>query len=426
MTAKSSAFSRHFLSIKRSRHFEVASAYICSCIQEYSIQKLFNLEFIAKTFHGLEPVLAQELQDLGLHDIELLNRAVAFSGDLAGLYKANVQLRTALRILRPIHQFEAFNEDRLYKAVYEYDWEPWLKLNQTFAIDTTLFSRHFRHSKYVALKTKDAIVDQFRKRYGRRPSIDTRNPDIRLQLHVHDKRFTVSLDSSGEPLFKRGYRGRSHPAPLNEVLAAGMIKLSGWTPDQIFADPMCGSGTLLIEAALMARNVPPALAMSRRQFAFENWQDFDKARWMQVQEEAKAGITDTPFQIFGSDIEQRSIDVCLESLYKLRLKKDIQLRRGDFRKAEAPAEAGILISNPPYGERIGPGDILQFYQQIGDALKTNWTGWNAWLLSSNKDALKRIGLRPSTKKTLFNGPLECKFQQFELYQGSKKEKAKTT
>lgn len=378
------------------------------------------MKFIAKTLHGLENVLARELLFLGAGEVERINRAVSFSGDMELLYKANLHLRTALRIIQPVHHFEAYNEDRLYTEVYNFDWFPFLKINQTFAIDATVSSDRFRHSKYVALKTKDAIVDQFRKRIGRRPSIDTENPDVRINIHVFKTSFTISLDSSGDSLHKRGYRMRAHPAPLNEVLAAGMIKLSGWTPDQVLVDPMCGSGTLLIEAAMQARNIPPA--PRNRRFGFQNWKNYDPDLWKKLLSDSRDQIKEPDLQIMGFDQEQYALDITKESLLKFRLERFVSLRKRNFFKMDPPAEAGIIVTNPPYGERIGTGDMEAFYERIGDHLKQNWTGWEAWIISSNMEALKRFGLRPSKKLVLFNGPLECKFQQFEMYSGSRKNK----
>ncbi|MCB0705474.1 MAG: class I SAM-dependent RNA methyltransferase [Saprospiraceae bacterium] len=378
------------------------------------------MKYIVKTIHGLEAVLAEELRQLGAKEIELLTRAVSFEGGITVLYKANLHLRTALRILMPVHRFEAFDEHELYQAIYDFDWFPYLKVNQTFAIDATVSSQFFTHSKYVALKTKDAIADQFRKRLGKRPSVDTADPDLRINVHVFKNAFTISIDSSGDSLHKRGYRLRLHPAPINEVLAAGMVLLSEWTPDQVLADPMCGSGTILMEAAMFAKNIPPA--PRNRRFGFQTWKNYDPLIWKDIVTESRDATRNPKLQIFGSDREQLALDITKESILKFNLERDIDLRNRDFRKSTPPAPEGVLITNPPYGERIGAADMNAFYEMIGDRLKQEWTGWDAWMISSNMEALKHIGLRPSKKTVLFNGPLECKFQKFSLYSGSKKEK----
>ncbi|MEL6676718.1 MAG: THUMP domain-containing protein [Bacteroidota bacterium] len=375
------------------------------------------MEILAKTLYGLEGVLEAEIKALGGKDVKRLKRAVSFQGDKADLYAANLKLRTALRVLKPFLQFRAGHEDQLYRKIYAYDWSRQLKVKQTFAIDSITYSDKFRHSKYVAYKVKDAIVDQFRKKTGKRPSVDTQNPDLRINVHVYQQQFTISLDSSGEPLHKRGYRKKGHQAPLNEVLAAGMILLSGWQADRPFVDPMCGSGTLLMEAAMIARNMPPGLR--RNQFGFMQWADYDEGLWKKLYQEARRAMVKAKVPIWGADVYEKAIHWSKLSRDNFGLEDTISLETRDFADLKAPFPEGLLMVNPPYGERLTKKDIEAFYQMIGDQLKQQFSGYDAWILSSNKEALKKIGLRPSTRLPLFNGSLECLFQHFELYQGSR-------
>jgi len=378
------------------------------------------VRLVAKTFHGLEQVLANELKALGVSDIQPLKRAVSFEGGQELMYKCNMHLRTALRILKPIYSFEAETEQQLYDKMFSFDWSEYFKIDQTFAIDSVVFSDHFTHSKYVALKAKDAIADCFRKKYSRRPSVDVDNPDCRINIHTYKKQFTISLDSSGFSLHKRGYREEIHLAPLNEVLAAGMLLISDWNPETTLYDPMCGSGTNLMEAAMIACKIPPGI--KRNKYGFMGWADYDQKLWNGIVEEAKANIVKPRISIYGSDISQKSIDITKMASLNLGVNQQIKLERCSFKEVQPKSESGLLIMNPPYGERMERNDITAFYNMIGDSLKGNWAGHNAWIISSNKDALKYIGLRPSHKHTLYNGPLECKFQCFSMYQGSKKAK----
>ena len=378
------------------------------------------MKLTAKTFQGLENVLAKELELLGAEDITILKRAVSFSGNKKLLYKSNLHLRTALRILHPIYTFIATNENDLYKKVSEFDWSAYLKLSQTFAIDSVVFSDYFTHSKYVALKCKDAIVDQFRDKTGKRPSIETKTPDVQFNVHVYKDEFTISIDSSGDSLHKRGYRNSQHDAPLNEVLAAGMLLLTGWKKSIPLIDPMCGSGTILMEATMIACNMPPQI--NRKTYGFMNWNDYEPELWNKVYEDAKSNINKSEINITGGDISRRSIDISKESLIKFGFHRDIRINKTSFLDFYPKSSTGMLIMNPPYGERQKEDDIFSLYKNIGSHLKQNFAGFDAWILSSNKDALKFIGLHPSKKLTLFNGALECKFQKFSLYQGSLKKK----
>ncbi|WP_258105316.1 class I SAM-dependent RNA methyltransferase [Marinoscillum sp. MHG1-6] len=376
------------------------------------------MKLLIKTLHGLEEVLAEEVKAIGATNVKILKRSVACEGDLEVMYRANLHLRTALKVLVPVHRFTARTEDELYKAVYAFDWSKHLNSHKTFAIDNTVFSEYFRHSKYAALKTKDAIVDQFRNKMGSRPSIDVKSPDIQLDLHAVKDQFTISLDSSGEPLNKRGYREPGHEAPLNEVLAAGLILLSGWKKESPLIDPMCGSGTILIEAAMIGQNMAPQL--HRKDFGFKNWKSFQPAIWNKVLSEAKAAVRKTTLNIRGGDINFKAVSIAEKSIRNFKLSDSITVRRIAFEKSFPGTADGVIISNPPYGERIGE-NVNELYGLIGDTLKNNYSGFDAWLISSNMEAFKHLRLRPSKKLVLFNGPLECKFQKYEMYRGSKED-----
>lgn len=379
------------------------------------------MQLIAKTFHGLEQVLAAELQGLGAGQIEPLRRAVSFEGDLRLLYRANYELRTALRILMPIHSFQCQNEDQLYQGIYqEIDWSAHLNTADTLAVNAVVHSDFFTHSKYVALKTKDAIVDQFRDKFGRRPSVDVDKPNVRINIHLTGSKCNVSLDSSGESLHLRGYRTASVEAPINEVLAAGLLRIAGWPRPAPLIDPMCGSGTFLIEAAGIATNSPAQ--RNRPDFGFQRWKNFDAALWQNIRREAQKASIDWPYPLYGFDHDNRAIRAALTNMRNSKVKAEVQFEQADFLKSSPPTEEGILILNPPYDERLVKTSIEEFYQEIGDQLKTQYPGFEAWIISSNMEALKKIGLRSSQKETVFNGPLECKYQKFELYAGSKKQK----
>lgn len=373
--------------------------------------------YLAKTFHGLEDLLAQELTQLGAQGVRPVKRAVHFEGDLETLYRANLWLRLALRILVPIHQFEAQDERDLYRGVQAIDWEQYLGPQQTLAVDTVVNSSQFTHSHFVALKTKDAVVDQFRQRRGRRPSVDTQSPDLRIHVHINDHRVRLLLDSSGESLHRRGYRLAGRKAPLNEVLAAGLLSLSGWTPAQPLLDPMCGSGTIAIEAALMAANVAPGLL--RQRFGFQPWRTYDQALWQALRQEARELRQQVQAPIRARDQSVAAINAAQANARRARVDGLVDFAVGDFLQEAAPAEPGLLLMNPPYGERLGEEDQRAFYRAIGDRFKQAYPGHRAWVISSNLSALKALGLKPSHKHTLYNGPLLCKFQGYELYQGSR-------
>lgn len=379
--------------------------------------------YLAKTMAGLEEVLARELTALGALDVTPLKRAVQFQGDQKLLYRANYELRTALRIFQPIAQFRARNEDELYRRVFDMDWPSLLQLQDTFAIDAVTNSDIFRHSKYAALKTKDAIADRFRRQTGRRPDVDAKNPIKRLNLHIYNDQCTLSLDSSGDSLHKRGYRAEALEAPINEVLAAGIILLTGWQADCHFIDPMCGSGTLLLEAAMIAHNIPPQ--WKRRTFGFMRWPDFDAGLWMQVKREAKAAMKPFDYLLWGADNDLRAVALTRSNADAAGLEHYLSLQAAEFDQLQPPAPPGLVVMNPPYNERLQIDDIAQLYKNIGDKLKSSFSGYEAWIISANVDAVKHIGLKASRRFTLYNGPLECKLLRFDMYEGSKKIPAQT-
>jgi putative N6-adenine-specific DNA methylase len=382
----------------------------------------YDFELVAKTFKGLESVLASELANIDAKDIKVLNRAVSFRGDKALMYKANLWLRTALKVLKPIHTFKARNEVELYKGIAQIDWAEYINVEDTLAINTTVVSSYFTNTQFVALKAKDAIVDQFRNKFNKRPSIDTENPAILLNVHLTEEECVVSIDSSGESLHKRGYRVNSTIAPVNEVLAAGMIMLSGWDGNSNFIDPMCGSGTLPIEAALIAYNIPPGIF--RKEFGFEKWKDFDPDLFESVYNDDDDS-RDFRHQILGSDVSSGAVRIASDNVKNAFLTNKVKLEVKSFEGMIPPEEGGMLIMNPPYGERIKKNNIQQFYQSIGNALKRNFSGYEVWILSGNKDAMEYVGLHPSKKITLYNGAIECKFQKYDIYDGSKKAKKLT-
>lgn len=380
---------------------------------------------VAKTLYGLEPLLAGELRQLGASAVEEGTRNVSFEGDTGFMYKANLCCRTAIKILKPIHAFNIFNEDDLYKKVYEMPWEDYMSVNGSLAVDATVFSKQFTHSKYVSLKTKDAIVDRFRDKTGERPDVDLDHPTLRINVHIDRNICTISLDSSGSSLHKRGYKTESTLAPINEVLAAGMIMLSGWNGQCDLLDPMCGSGTILTEAAMIAANIPPNL--NREEFAFEHWPDFDVNLFEVIENAALKKITDFRYKIYGYDVDPVSIKKARQNVKNANLEEFISLEVKDFFQSEKTTEGPMfLVFNPPYDERISVGDIEAFYEKIGTTLKHGYPGSQAWLITSNMEALKSVGLRPSAKIRLFNGKLDSRFVRYELYEGSKKAKKTAT
>lgn len=376
-----------------------------------------NIKIQIKTFFGLEEVLAAEIKKLGGRNVEVKNRAVNCVGDLGFLYKINYSARTALKILVPVFEFKAFNEEQLYKKVYQFNWEQFLSPGQTFAIDATVNSETFRHSRFITLKMKDAIVDYLKESQDWRPNIDTQDPDVKFHLHIDRELVVISLDSSGDPLFKRGYRKVQGEAPINEVLAAGMLQLAGWDGKGNFLDPMCGSGTLLIEAAMVAMDLPAQIF--RKKFAFQNWPNYDEELFKTIKEHRINRIREFTGKIVGYDIDARMLSAAKTNIESAELEDVIEVRKQDFFQSKKELFPLLMVFNPPYDERISINDD-DFYKKIGDTFKSHYPNTLAWLISSDLEAVKKIGLRPSRKIKLFNGKLETRFLQYEMYEGTKK------
>ena len=373
---------------------------------------------LAKTMFGLEEVLAEELRKLGAQNIKPMNRAVSFKGDKGFMYKANLNLRTALRILKPIAHFQAHDEKELYKKLCEIDWTAIFDLNATFATHATTHSEIFTHSKYASLVMKDAIADTFRNKFDKRPNVDPEMPDVSINLHIAKHTCTVSLDSSGDSLHKRGYKSDAVTAPMNEVLAAGLILLSDWNKISNFHDPMCGSGTILIEAALIAYNIPPNIF--RERFGFEGWKDFDPKLWETIKEASLDKETNYYGKITGSDNFQKAVRISRTNIDNALMHDNIKVTNSDFFETEI-APGTFVMFNPPYGERIDLG-VNDFYEKVGTTLKHNYQGCTIWLISSDIENMKLIGLKPNHKIKVMNGELECSFRKFEVYEGSQKTK----
>lgn len=377
-----------------------------------------NFKMVAKTFFGFEEILAKELLQLGAQQIKPGNRMVSFVGDLGFLYKANLCLRTALKILKPIHTARVQDEDALYQLFYDFPWEDFLDVDSKFVIDSVVHGTLFTHSQFASQKAKDGLVDQFRDRYNERPSVDLNRPDLRINLHIQEDFCTVSLDSSGASLHHRGYRTATNIAPLNEVLAAGLIQLSGWKGNTDFLDPMCGSGTIVIEAAMFVSNIPANI--NRKQFAFEKWTDWDADLFEKIQESQLKRIKNPGIQIKGSDKAPSAIEKATINVENANLSEFITLEKKDFFQIDKETSGPLhLLTNPPYGERL-EGDMNALYQGIGDAFKQSFPNTQAWLISSNMEALKCVGLRPSRKIKLFNGKLESRFMFYPIYEGTKR------
>jgi len=375
------------------------------------MSETFNM--VAKTFQGLEGVLADELTALGAQDVTQGVRVVAFKGDKELMYRANFACRTALRILKPFAHFTASDPDDLYEQVRKFDWEQILQVNQTFQIDSTAYSEEFRNSRFVTYRTKDAIVDYFNDKYGKRPSIRLSNPDRRIDVHISGHDVTLSLDSSGEPLYRRGWRVAQTEAPLNEVLAAGMILLSGWHGECDLVDPMCGSGTIAIEAALIALNINPGVF--RKEFAFQKWDDYDADLFSTIYDDDSG---ERPFEhkIYASDIDAKAIAITRQNALNAAVAQYIVLERKDIADITEAPPAGVLITNPPYGERLEVAEGL--YHTIGERLKRVFTGYNAWLLCYEREHYEHIGLKPSIHYPLLNGALECELREYVIFEGS--------
>jgi putative N6-adenine-specific DNA methylase len=383
---------------------------------------------VAKTFKGLEEVLAQELIELGANDVQIERRAVSFRGDKALLYTANMRLRTAIRLLVPVLNGEKLQvkgaktkpEDKLYEVVKAIDWSRYMTADSTFAIDATVYSESIRNSRFVTYRVKDAIADYWMERAHKRPNVDVTNPDLRLNVHIANEQVTVSLDSSGESLHKRGYRVATTEAPINEVLAAGMLLMAGWKGQSDFYDPMCGSGTLLIEAALIARNIAPGVF--RPSFGFEKWPDFDAELWNDIYND-DSNERDFAHKIYGSDASFYAVQQAAKNIKSAGVARDVELKQIRLEELkDLPASNALVMMNPPYGERLASNkDMEELYGKIGTALKHQFAGSTAWIISSNAAAMKCIGLKPTKKLHLLNGELDCQFNKYELFQGKQSE-----
>ena len=379
-----------------------------------------NFKMVAKTFFGFEEILANELKNLGALDVEQGTRMVSFKGDKGFMYKANLSLRTALKILKPIYFFKARDEQALYKGVQGVNWSKFINANQTFVIDATVHSDYFNHSEFVSQKCKDAIVDQFRDRTGQRPSVEKARPDLRINIHIDKDQVSVALDTSGNSLHQRGYRTATNIAPINEVLAAGILLLSGWDGQTDFLDPMCGSGTLLAEAAMIACNIPANI--NRKEFAFEKWNDWDNDLFDSILESQMKKVREFHHTIKGFDKAPSAVQKARENIKNANLEEYISISEDNFFETEKSSEGKLqIVFNPPYDERLDI-HMEEFYKNIGDTLKKNYPGTNAWFITGNLEALKFVGLKPSRKIKLFNGSLETRLVKYEMYEGSKKGK----
>jgi putative N6-adenine-specific DNA methylase len=377
------------------------------------------MRFVAKTLYGLEKVLSEELISLGALEVQTGNRAVFFKGDMNLLYRANYCVRTALSILMPIAEFRIRSKDDLYNEGLKIEWDRFMDPDDTFSIVPVINSPHFGHTGYAGLILKDALADSFRNKTGRRPSVDSGDPRILINLHISNDLATISLDSSVVPLFKRGYRQEQTVAPLNEVLAAGIVLLSGWNMSASLTDPMCGSGTIPIEAGLIACNIPPG--KFRQFFGFQRWKDFDEDLFEKIKHDCNSQIVLSSVKIFGSDISEQTLQHARANVAKAELSDAISLEVSDFKNLKSVDDNGFVFLNPPYGQRIQPEEIDLLYSMIGTTLKHNFAGTTAWLITSNKESLKHVGLKPKEKHTLFNGALECVLLKYEMYQGTKKQ-----
>lgn len=377
-----------------------------------------NFKMVAKTLFGFEELLAKELKQLGAQAVTTGVRHVSFVGDKGFMYKANIGLRTAIKILKPIAKFKVINENDLYTKINAIPWENYLKSDGSLAVGATLNGDTFTHSQYVSLKTKDAIVDRFRDRSGQRPNVDLKFPDLKIDIHIDRHFCTVSLDSSGESLHKRGYKVATNIAPINEVLAAGLVLLSGWDGQSDFMDPMCGSGTVLIEAAMIACNIPPNLM--RNEFGFERWEDWDVDLFEKIEDSLLSKTRDFHHKIMGFDKSPSAVEKAIQNVENAKLEDFIYIKHEDFFKTQKGGSAHLhMVFNPPYGERLDI-EMENFYGSIGSTLKHKYPGTHAWMISSNMEALKHIGLRPSRKIKLFNAKLEARFLKYEMYSGTKK------
>ena len=370
---------------------------------------------IAKTFHGLEGVLAEELQEMGAQNIRKVVRAVTFEGDKRLMYRANLRLRTALRILKPLKKFKALNQNDLYEASASVEWDTYLDPDGLFVVDAIINqARNLNHSQYVAYRIKDAIVDQFRSKYKKRPDVNTDRPDLRISIHLFKTEGTLSLDSTGVSLHKRGYRLEKNEAPLNEVLAAGMLMLAGYDGNQVLFDPMCGSGTIVTEGSMIAKKVYPGVL--RQDFAFMKWKDFDKELFEEELAAAKAEERQAPAGLYGSDISPVNLMTTKKNLSRAGISGSVALKAKAFEKRTPPPLKGLIVMNPPYGQRMGNEKVTWLYKAVGERLRDSYKGWTAWIISSNREAMGYLGMKSSQKIELFNGKLPCTFNQYEIFE----------
>lgn len=375
---------------------------------------------LAKTLYGFEPLLAKELRNLGAGNVREGNRMVMFEGDRGFLYKANLCLRTALKVFKPIKHFKVFNEKQFYKELHSIDWPSLFHSDRTFAFDSTIHTEIFKNSMFVSLRAKDALVDKFRSSGLKRPNVDSQHADIRINVHIQDSLCTVSLDSSGNSLHQRGYKKAVNSAPINEVLAAGLLLMSDWDGRTHFLDPMCGSGTFLIEAAMIACNIPANI--NREHYSFMNWNDFDEDLFQKIVESSLKKTKEYHHKIVGYDKAPSAVRKALENVGHANLLEYITIDRKDFFRTQKTVQGPLhMVFNPPYGERLNV-DVPTFYSKIGNTLKQGYPGTNAWFITSNLEALKFVGLRPSRKIKVFNGKLESRMAKYEMYEGSKKAK----
>jgi putative N6-adenine-specific DNA methylase len=379
------------------------------------------MKFVAKTLYGLETVLARELTDLGASHVQAANRAVMFEGNRKLLYSVNYCSRTALSFLMPVAEFRIKTKDDLYRGCAKTGWEEYMDESRTFSVVPVVNSPLFGHTGYAGLVAKDAIADHFRKQSGKRPSVNTADPDVLVNLHISNDKVSVALDSSVVPLFKRGYRLEQTAAPLNEALTAGILLISGWDSQSALTDPMCGSGTISIEAALLAGRIPPG--RFRKYFGFQRWKDYDENLFQEVKQESESKAIKPPARISASDISPEAVTLALANIKRAGLEDSISVKVSDFKDIKSIDNQGVIILNPPYGLRLNPDELDSIYNMIGSALKHNFDGCTAWLITSNRESLKKVGLKPAAKYTLFNGALECVLLKYELYQGSRKRAA---
>jgi len=377
-----------------------------------------SIKFVAKTLYGLETVLADELSAIGAANVQIVNRAVTFSGSKELLYRVNYCARTALSVLMPVGEFKIRSKDDLYKGGSKIEWDRFMGPDDTFSIAPVVNSPYFDHSGYAGLLLKDSVADYFRNKSGRRPSVDTNDPVILINVHISNDLVTISIDSSVVPLFKRGYRQEQAVAPLNEVLAAGILLLSGWDASVTLIDPMCGSGTIPVEAGLIACKVPPG--KFRKYFGFQRWKDFDEDLFMKIKLMCDSEIRPSPVKIYGSDISEEALHQSSNNLKRAGLSDEVSLKLADFKDLKSVDDRGFVFLNPPYGQRLQPEELDGLYSMIGTTLKHNFSGNTAWLITSNRESLKKVGLKPKEKHTLFNGALECTLLKYEMYQGTKK------